>query len=61
MQNQDKLDLELIKMESCMDVLERFLLASNQIQENAAAMLEEVKKLKPATAKGVIYSKRCFE
>ena len=25
---------------------------SNQIQENAAAMLEEVKKLKPATAKG---------
>ena len=27
--------------------------SSNQIQENAAAMLEEVKKLKPATAKGV--------
>ncbi|MDG1948820.1 MAG: 50S ribosomal protein L1 [SAR86 cluster bacterium] len=27
--------------------------ATNQIQENAAAMLEEVKKLKPATAKGV--------
>jgi large subunit ribosomal protein L1 len=26
--------------------------SSNQIQENAAAMLEEVKKLKPATAKG---------
>ena len=26
--------------------------ASSQIQENAAAMLEEVKKLKPATAKG---------
>ena len=25
---------------------------SNQIQENAAAMLEEVKRLKPATAKG---------
>jgi large subunit ribosomal protein L1 len=25
---------------------------SNQIQENAAVMLEEVKKLKPATAKG---------
>ena len=27
--------------------------SSSQIQENAAAMLEEVKKLKPATAKGV--------
>ena len=27
--------------------------SSTQIQENAAAMLEEVKKLKPATAKGV--------
>lgn len=27
--------------------------SSNQIQENAAAMMEEVKKLKPATAKGV--------
>ena len=27
-------------------------ISSNQIQENAAAMLEEVKKLKPATAKG---------
>jgi large subunit ribosomal protein L1 len=27
--------------------------SSNQIQENAAAMLEEVKKLKPASAKGV--------
>jgi len=26
--------------------------SSNQIQENAAAMLEEVKRLKPATAKG---------
>ena len=26
--------------------------SSNQIQENAAAMVEEVKKLKPATAKG---------
>ena len=26
--------------------------SSNQVQENAAAMLEEVKKLKPATAKG---------
>ena len=26
--------------------------SSSQIQENAAAMLEEVKKLKPATAKG---------
>ena len=27
--------------------------SSNQIQENAVAMMEEVKKLKPATAKGV--------
>ena len=27
--------------------------SSNQIQENAAAMMEEVKKLKPASAKGV--------
>ena len=27
--------------------------SSNQIQENAAAMMEEVKKLKPATAKGL--------
>ena len=27
--------------------------SSSQIQENAAAMIEEVKKLKPATAKGV--------
>jgi large subunit ribosomal protein L1 len=35
--------------------------SSSQIQENAAAMLEEVKKLKPASAKGSYIRSCCFE
>jgi large subunit ribosomal protein L1 len=35
--------------------------SSSQIQENAAAMLEEVKKVKASYCKRFIYSKCCFE
>ena len=37
-----------------MEVLEKFLLMLDKIQSNATALLEELKKLKPASAKGCL-------